>query len=105
MGGSGFYAEGIIDFASTLEGNTELIGAHLHTGSSTTNGPVNVIFCGSAPLPEILTIDGPCSVRNDVSAGDLVGVGDGDVEGRYIKSWEAVPYDDLLTEVYTNGGT
>merc|ERR1712238_266513 len=63
---------------------------------------VNVIFCGSAPLPEVLTIDGPCVVRTDGEMGDLVG--DGDTSGRYIKAWEALPLDDLLTEVYTNGG-
>merc|ERR1712238_348719 len=63
---------------------------------------VNVIFCGSAPLPEVLTIDGPCAVRTDGEMGDLVG--DGDTPGRYIKAWEAIPLDDLLTEVYTNGG-
>ena len=91
----GLYATGIIDFDSTLEGNTDIIGAHLHTGSSTTNGPVNVIFCGSAPLPDVLTIDGPCEVREYSPA-----VG----EGRYIKRWEAHPSYDLRTEVFTNGG-
>jgi len=93
-GGDRFYATGLIDFDSTLEGNTDIIGAHLHTGSSTTNGPVNVIFCGSAPLPDVLTIDGPCEVREYSPA-----VG----EGRYIKRWEAHPSYDLRTEVFTNG--
>jgi len=96
--GDGFYASGIIDFDSTLEGNTDIIGAHLHTGTSTTNGPVNVIFCGGEPLPDVLSIDGPCEVR------DALGEDSPPVEeGRYVKSWEAIPYDDLLTEVFTNG--
>mmetsp|Transcript_66822 Transcript_66822/g.74854 ORF Transcript_66822/g.74854 Transcript_66822/m.74854 type:complete len:319 (+) Transcript_66822:87-1043(+) len=101
MGGSGFYAQGIIDFDSSLEGNTELIGAHLHTGSATTNGPVNVIFCGSAPLPDILGIEGPCAVRTDGEMGDMLG--DGNVEGRFVKSWGAKPTADLATQVFTNG--
>jgi len=48
----------------TLAGNTDFIGAHLHTGDATTNGPVNVIFCGAAPLPPILQTNGPCVLHN-----------------------------------------
>jgi len=99
-GNDGFYATGLIDFDSTLEGNTEIIGAHLHTGSSTTNGPVNVIFCGSAPLPDVLTIDGPCKV------GEVRDIGEGEPsvgKDRYVKTWEANPDNWLLEEVFTNG--
>jgi len=95
--GDGFYATGLIDFDSTLEGNTDIIGAHLHTGSSTTNGPVNVIFCGSAPLPDVLTIDGPCEVGE--TGEDSIPVG----EDRYVKTWEGYPFNNSLAEVFTNG--
>ena len=97
-GGDRFYATGLIDFDSTLEGNTDIIGAHLHTGSSTTNGPVNVIFCGSAPLPDVLTIDGPCEVGE--TGEDSIPVG----EDRYVKTWEGYPFNNSLAEVFTNGG-
>lgn len=62
--GHGFHVFVDLNFDATLRGNTELIGVHLHTGSSTTNGPVNVVLCGSAPLP---SINGPCRVTNPES--------------------------------------
>lgn len=36
---------------SEIPYNTKIVGVHLHTGSNTTNGPVNIIFCGDDPLP------------------------------------------------------
>jgi len=47
---------------ASLEGNSDIIGAHLHTGSDHVNGPVNVVFCGSAPLPAPLQLGGACRV-------------------------------------------
>lgn len=44
--------------------NADIIGAHLHTGSPTTNGPVAIIFCGSAPLPGPLQANGPCNTTD-----------------------------------------
>lgn len=69
MEGSGFSAEGMVDLDNTLEGNLEIIGAHLHTGSMTVNGPVNIIFCGGAPLPGILGMNGEC---NDLSNQEIM---------------------------------
>jgi hypothetical protein len=31
--------------------NTEVIGAHIHTGRAAVNGPININLCGSSPLP------------------------------------------------------
>jgi len=62
-----FRVEADFEFArgtETLAGNTDFIGAHLHTGDATTNGPVNVIFCGAAPLPSVLQTNGPCVLQN-----------------------------------------
>jgi hypothetical protein len=49
-----------LNYDSSIEYNSDVIGAHLHTGSATTNGPVNIIFCGSTPLPAPLLLDGAC---------------------------------------------
>jgi len=45
-----------------LADNAAIIGAHLHTGSEHVNGPVNIVFCGSAPLPAPLQLNGACRV-------------------------------------------
>jgi len=47
---------------SSIDGNTEIIGAHLHTGDSSANGPVNIVFCGSSPLPAPIVLNGECRV-------------------------------------------
>lgn len=60
MNAVGFSAEGLVTLDNTLEGNTQIIGAHLHTGSSSVNGPANIIFCGGPPLPGVLGINGEC---------------------------------------------
>ena len=52
------YAELSVDNA--IEYNSDIIGAHLHTGSAVTNGPVNIVFCGSAPLPAPIVLNGAC---------------------------------------------
>ena len=44
--GSGFTVEAKISTDNKLLGNTAIIGAHLHTGDATTNGPVNIVYCG-----------------------------------------------------------
>lgn len=44
--GMGFAISAKLNFDATLPGNNEIMGMHLHTGSSTTNGPVNIISCG-----------------------------------------------------------
>jgi len=49
--GSGFQAFIEMTLDATLAGNTELIGVHLHTGGSTVNGPINIIYCMNDPLP------------------------------------------------------
>jgi len=49
--GSGFMALIHMKTNATLDGNTDLIGVHLHTGSSTVNGPINIIYCMGEPLP------------------------------------------------------
>jgi len=59
--GTGFSAEGTVVLDNTLNGNLEIIGAHLHTGKSNVNGPANIIFCGGAPLPGVLGINGECN--------------------------------------------
>lgn len=41
------FVEANLNFDATLPGNDQLIGVHIHTGSSTVNGPVNLILCGS----------------------------------------------------------
>jgi hypothetical protein len=41
-----FYAEVRIDFDASIMGNSEVVGAHLHTGKASVNGPVNIILCG-----------------------------------------------------------
>jgi hypothetical protein len=64
-----FNVFGELSFATgpvALNGNTEFIGAHLHTGNETTNGPVAIIFCGSSPLPSFLQTNGPCFINNTV---------------------------------------
>jgi len=76
----GFYAEGKLNLDMTLPGNTKVIGAHLHTGSSTTNGPVAVIFCGVDPLP---AMNGPCTVSN---VNDIY-------DDRYLADWESQTVD------------
>ena len=60
MEGTGFSAEGTVILDNLLEGNLQIIGAHLHTGWEYTNGPVNIIFCGGYPLPDVLGINGEC---------------------------------------------
>lgn len=65
MLGTGFSAEGTVLLDSTLTNNLQIIGAHLHSGSATTNGPVNIIFCGGAPLPGLLAINGECNDLSD----------------------------------------
>lgn len=55
-----------VNTSSSLEGNMDVIGAHLHTGGPTTNGPVNVIFCGNDPLPAPLLINGPCELTDSM---------------------------------------
>lgn len=52
------YAELSVDNA--IKYNSDIIGAHLHTGSAVTNGPVNIVFCGSAPLPAPIVLNGAC---------------------------------------------
>lgn len=61
--GTGFSVEGNLELDESLGGgdNADIIGAHLHTGMANVNGPVNIIFCGGSPLPEVLAINGPCS--------------------------------------------
>ena len=68
----------------------EVIGAHLHTGSSTTNGPVAVIFCGVDPLP---AMNGPCTVSN---VNDIY-------DDRYLADWESQTVDPDVA--FTSGGT
>ena len=67
-----------------------MIGAHLHTGSSTTNGPVAVIFCGVDPLPDM---NGPCTVSN---VNDIY-------DDRYLADWESQTVDPDVA--FTSGGT
>ena len=52
------YAELSVD--SAIKYNSDIIGAHLHTGSAVTNGPVNIVFCGSSPLPPPIVLNGAC---------------------------------------------
>ena len=52
------YAELRVD--SAIKYNSDIIGAHLHTGSAATNGPVNIVFCGSSPLPAPIVLNGAC---------------------------------------------
>lgn len=64
QGGRGFTVE--MNMATRLmndggPSNVDIAGVHLHTGSPVVNGPVAVIFCGSAPLPEALLINGRCN--------------------------------------------
>ena len=70
----------------------EIIGAHLHTGSAATNGPVNIIFCGGAPLPGILGENGPCTVT------------DATIENsdRFSATWQSEATD--LDMAFENGG-
>ena len=67
-----------------------MIGAHLHTGSSSTNGPVAVIFCGVDPLP---AMNGPCAVSN---VNDIY-------DDRYLADWESQTVDPNVA--FTSGGT
>ena len=72
-----------------------MIGAHLHTGSANTNGPVAVIFCGVAPLPSmngacVITSDTDYAVNNEESA-------------RYVADWVSNTVDPNLA--FTSGGT
>jgi hypothetical protein len=53
---SGWTAELILNRSESLppgpdNTNTQIIGAHVHTGNAQTNGPINVNFCSSSPLP------------------------------------------------------
>mmetsp|Transcript_29561 Transcript_29561/g.98056 ORF Transcript_29561/g.98056 Transcript_29561/m.98056 type:complete len:235 (-) Transcript_29561:325-1029(-) len=48
-----FYADHV-HLDTSLHGNQDIVGAHLHTGSATVNGPVNIVFCGGPPLPGLL---------------------------------------------------
>jgi hypothetical protein len=77
MEGTGFSAEGTVKLDNNLPGNLDIIGAHLHTGSATVNGPVNIVLCGGSPLPDLLAINGECNdlqnqrtERNTVSVTD-----------------------------------
>ena len=70
----------------------EIIGAHLHTGSAATNGPVNIIFCGGAPLPGILGENGPCTVTDATTEN-------GD---RFSATWQSEASD--LDMAFENGG-
>ena len=65
--GTGFSLQLALDVDNTLDGNTDIIGAHIHSGSATVNGPVNIIFCGSAPLP---SNNGQCVLSNVVENGN-----------------------------------
>jgi len=87
----GFYAKGYVNFDESLKGNTEIIGAHLHTGSAATSGPINIIFCGGAPLPGILGENGPCTVTDPIENGD-----------RFSAIWQAEATD--LDMAFENGG-
>jgi len=49
-----------LNYDTSIQFNADVIGAHLHTGLDTINGPVNIIFCGSSPLPASLLRDGAC---------------------------------------------
>jgi hypothetical protein len=60
FGETDFSLSAELNYDSSIEFNSDVIGAHLHTGSDTTNGPVNIIFCGSSPLPSPLLLDGAC---------------------------------------------
>ena len=62
---AGFSASGTVDLDNALENNLQIIGAHLHTGSMTVNGPVDIIFCGGPPLPGVLGINGECDDLSD----------------------------------------
>ena len=44
--GQGFTIMANLNFDATLPGNEKVIGVHLHTGSSTVNGPIGILFCG-----------------------------------------------------------
>ena len=79
----------------TNQNKTDVIGAHLHTGSANTNGPVAVIFCGVAPLPSmngacVITSDTDYAVNNEESA-------------RYVAKWVSNTVDPNLA--FTSGGT
>lgn len=66
--GTGFSVEGnlVLNTSLGLGGvNADIIGAHLHTGRDNVNGPVNIIFCGGSPLPEVLAINGQCSKSDE----------------------------------------
>lgn len=52
------YAELSVDNA--IKYNSNIIGAHLHTGAADINGPVNIVFCGSSPLPAPIVLNGAC---------------------------------------------
>ena len=49
-----------LTYGSDIKYNSDIIGAHLHTGSDVKNGPVNIVFCGSSPLPPPLQLHGAC---------------------------------------------
>merc|ERR1712010_16078 len=55
-----FQLEANLHVDSSIAKNKEVIGVHLHTGSATTNGPVNLVFCGGPPLPGPLLLGGLC---------------------------------------------
>jgi hypothetical protein len=77
MEGTGFSAEGTVRLDNNLPGNLDIIGAHLHTGSETVNGPVNIVFCGGFPLPSLLAINGECnSLQNQSTERNTVNVTD-----------------------------
>jgi hypothetical protein len=65
--GEGFTIMANLDFDATLPGNEQLIGVHLHTGANIVNGPIGILFCGSAPLP---SVNGPCVVTNQKNTTD-----------------------------------
>jgi hypothetical protein len=65
--GEGFTVMANLNFDATLPGNEQLIGVHLHTGANIVNGPIGILFCGSAPLP---SVNGPCIVTNKKNTTD-----------------------------------
>jgi hypothetical protein len=80
--GTGFSVSGMVTLQNDLPDNLQIIGAHLHTGSSVVNGPVNIIFCGGPPLPGLLGINGECTdIENETPRG---------YEGMELFEWHAM---------------
>jgi hypothetical protein len=65
--GHGFTVKANLNFDATLPGNEQVIGVHLHTGANIVNGPIAILFCGSAPLP---SVNGACVLEDAKNTPD-----------------------------------